>query len=287
VSESDPRGYRPGELHELLEPPEGRGGPRSVAYRTVRQFLPGAVALGALAAIWQLVAVNSPNAFATLGAIWSAFWGNLSMLGLDTAVTLEEVAVGLAISFAVAFGLAVAMTYFEVVERAVMPVAVILNVTPIVAIAPGLTILLGLGMSSRFVVTALIVFFPLLVNSLVGLGSVEPDALDVFRTLAASRREVLLRLRIPSSLPYLFVAARICFPLATVGAVVAEFSTSGTEHGLGYEITNAVSNSAFAIAYAAIACLAIVGLALTALITLVERRVLAWHPGGRRRARLR
>ena len=287
MSESDPRGYRPGELHELRDPQVGRGGPKSLGHLVARQVLPGAAALGVLAAIWQVVAVHSPNAFATLGAIWNAFWGNLSMLGLDTAVTLEEVAVGLAVSFAVAFSLAVSMTYFEVIERAVMPVAVILNVTPVVAIAPGLTILLGLGMTSRFVVTALIVFFPLLVNSLVGLGSVEPDALDVLRTLAASRREVLVRLRIPSSLPFLFVAARICFPLATVGAVVAEFSTSGTQHGLGYEITNAISNSAFAIAYAAIACLAIVGLALTALVTLVERRALAWHPGARRGGRLR
>ena len=133
------------------------------------------------------------------------------------------------------------MTHVPIIERMVMPLAVILNVTPVVAIAPGLTLMLGLGMSPRYVVTALIVFFPLLINSLVGLGNIDPEALDLFHTMHASRKDVLLHLRLPSSLPFLFVAARICFPLATVGAVVAEFSTSGPGTGLGSAITVAVA----------------------------------------------
>jgi NitT/TauT family transport system permease protein len=173
------------------------------------------------------------------------------------------------------------MTHIPIIERVVMPLAVILNVTPVVAIAPGLTLMLGLGMSPRYVVTALIVFFPLLINSLVGLGNVDLEALDLFQTMHASKTEVLLHLRLPSSLPFLFVAARICFPLATVGAVVAEFSTSGPDTGLGSAIAVAVASDAVPSVYAAIFCLAVMGLALTLVVTLAERRLLAWHPTSR------
>jgi len=243
------------------------------------------VGIGLFALVWQLVAahyaVRTANAFPSLGKIWTALTGNLSTYGIDAAHTGEEVAIGLGISFVVAFALAVVMTHVPIVEQVVMPLAVVLNVTPIVAIAPGLTFVLGLGMSPRYVVTALIVFFPLLINSLVGLGSVDPEALDVFRTMHASKTEVLLHLRIPSSLPLLFVAARICFPLATVGAVVAEFSTSGPGTGLGSAIAVAAASSDVPTVYAAIFCLAVMGLVLTLIVTIAERRLLPWHPSVR------
>jgi NitT/TauT family transport system permease protein len=254
-----------------------------------RTVIPGAIGLGLFALAWQLIshaiATSTANALPSLGVIWTTFVGNLSGYGTDAAYTFEEVLVGLALSAVVAFPLAVVMTYVPVVERAVMPLAVILNVTPIVAIAPGLTVLLGLGMSPRYVVTALIVFFPLLINSLVGLQDVDPEALDLFRTLHASRREILLHLRIPASLPFLFVAARICFPLATIGAVVAEFSASGTMHGLGAAIALGVANSALPSVYAAIFCLALMGLALTFIVLVAERRLMRWHVTARNGAR--
>jgi NitT/TauT family transport system permease protein len=259
--------------------------PSSRLVRVLKAVVPGGIGLGLFALAWQLLAahyaVRTANAFPSLGAIWSELSGNTSMYGIDALHTFEEVAIGLGVSFIVAFTLAVVMTHVPIVEQAVMPLAVILNVTPVVAIAPGLTLLLGLGMSPRYVVTALIVFFPLLINSLVGLGSIDPEALDLFHTMQASRTEVLLHLRLPSSLPFLFVAARICLPLATVGAVVAEFSTSGPGTGLGSAIAVAVASDAVPSVYAAIFCLAVMGLALTLLVTVAERRLLSWHPSSR------
>jgi NitT/TauT family transport system permease protein len=253
--------------------------------RALGTILPGGIGLGLFALAWQLLAahyaVRTANAFPSIDAIWKELSGNLSAYGIDAAHTLEEVTIGLGVSFVAAFTLAVVMTHVPMIERVVMPLAVILNVTPIVAIAPGLTLMLGLGMSPRYVVTALIVFFPLLINSLVGLGNVDPEALDLFHTMHATRTEVLLHLRLPSSLPFLFVAARICFPLATVGAVVAEFSTSGPGTGLGSAIAVAVASDSVPSVYAAIFCLAVMGLALTLVVTVAERRLLAWHPSSR------
>ena len=91
-----------------------------------------------------------------------------------------------------------------------------------------------------------------------------------------------MHLRIPSSLPFLFAAARICFPLSIIGAVVAEFSTAGTSNGLGSLIELAIQSVNLPQIYAAIVCLSLLGLAFTLLVTLIERRLLSWHPTGRR-----
>jgi NitT/TauT family transport system permease protein len=157
---------------------------------------------------------------------------------------------------------------------------VILNVTPVVSLAPGFAVAFGFTMTPRYLVTGIIVFFPLLVNSLVGLRAIDPEALQYFQTLDASRLEVLLHLRVPSSLPFLFAAARICFPLSVIGAVVSEFSTAGTANGLGSLIEAGFQYNYLPQIYAAIFCLSLLGLAFTLLVTLIERRALSWRPAG-------
>lgn len=251
---------------------------RRRAARVALRAVPGAVLLVLLGLIWQLVAVHNEYLIPTVGEIWSQLVNNPREF-LDAAgVTLQESGIGLGSSFVVAFSLAVAMSHIPVVERAVMPVAVVLNVTPVVSIAPGLAVAMGVtSMTPRYLVTGIIVFFPMLVNSLVGLRSVDPEALEYFASLDASRFEVLLHLRLPSSLPFLFAAARICFPLSIIGAVVAEFSTAGTSNGLGSLIELANNQSELPPIYAAIVCLALLGLCFTLVVTLVERRVLSWN----------
>ena len=254
---------------------------RRRAARLATQALPGAVLLGVLALTWQLVAVHNTYLVPRIGAIWDQLVDNPREFVDAAGNTLQESAVGLGASFAVAFSLAIVMSHIRVVERAVMPVAVIINVTPVVSLAPGLAVALGFGMAPRYLVTGIIVFFPMLINSLIGLRSVDPEALQYFASLDASRLEVLLHLRIPSSLPFLFAAARICFPLSIIGAVVAEFSTAGTSNGLGSLIELASqqgTSKSLPEAYAAIFCLAVLGLSFTLAVTLVERRLLSWHP---------
>lgn len=261
----------------LTKPARPRG--RRFVSRVAARGLPGAVLLALLALTWQLVAVHNGYLLPTLGDIGKQLAHHPGEYADAAAVTLMESGVGLGASFVVAFTLAVAMSHVRTVERAVMPVAVIINVTPVVALAPALGVAVGLtSMVPRYVVTGIIVFFPMLVNSLVGLRSVDPEAMRYFVTLHASRLEILRHLRVPSSLPYLFAAARICFPLSIVGAVVAEFTTAGNSNGLGSLIELGNEYNYLPQIYASIFCLSVLGLGFTLLVTVVERRLLSWHP---------
>ncbi len=242
--------------------------------------MPGLVTFAALVACWQLLAEHNADFIPSVPATAAELWDNPRLFGINTLVTLREVAVGTGASFVVAFSLAVLMCQARLVERALMPVAVVVNVTPVVSYAPVFVLLFGFGSTPRYIVTAIVVFFPLLVNALAGLRSVDPEVFDVMETLHASRWEILWRLRLPSSVPFLLAAARVCLPLGVVGAVVAEFVASGSSSGLGSMIFAALETNQKTVIYGAILVLVAIGLALTAAVSVAERRLLAWREGG-------
>lgn len=245
------------------------------------RWLPALVAFAILVLVWKLLADHDRYLLPQPGATASQLWNYPGLYLRNARSTLVEALIGLGVGFGAAFGISVVMSQISLVERALLPLAVALNVTPVVAVAPALVVAFGFGRTPKVIVTAVIVFFPALINSLVGLRSADPEVLDVLRSLNAARWEVLWWVRLPSALPYLFAAARVCLPLSVVGAVVAEFVTPGSSAGLGTLITQASANSALPRVYAAIICLAVLGVALTVVITVVERRVLAWHPSRR------
>ncbi|MCI9889238.1 ABC transporter permease [Micrococcales bacterium 31B] len=244
-------------------------------------WLPSVIAVAALAALWQLIADRNPYLLPSLPSVLRSL-ATLPQFYLSNAgVTLAEATVGLALGAIAAIVLAVAMSEAVVLRRALMPLIAVANVTPVVAIAPALVVAFGFGWAPKFIVTALITFFPILMNVLIGLRSVPPETLQVFHTLAASRWEVLWRLRLPFALPYIFAAARTAFPISLIGAVVAEYSAAGANAGLGTVISVASSSSNLEIVYAAIACLAVMGVAMLALVSLCESRFLSWHDSRR------
>jgi NitT/TauT family transport system permease protein len=189
--------------------------------------------------------------------------------------TLEGAMFGFAVGAGIAIALATVMSQSRVLERAIFPLAILVKVTPIVAIAPLLTIWFGFGLMPKVFIAALIVFFPVMVNALTGFRSVNPNALALFESLAASRFEVFLKLRLPSSLPYLFAAFKVSIPLSVIGAVVAEWFSG--DRGLGRVIYIANNNLDMATAFAGIFALAVIGVALFLATSLIERRVLFWH----------
>ncbi|MDQ4112271.1 MAG: ABC transporter permease [Actinomycetota bacterium] len=240
-------------------------------------WLPFVLLVVVLGFAWELGARRMPYLFAPLRDIASVLSEDPGYFLSNTLVTLSEALVGLGIGFVAAFALAVVVSEVAVVRRAVMPVAVVLSVTPLVAIAPLLVVALGFGMGPKVVLTALVCFFPILINVATGLRAVPAPVLQVYRTVAASRLEVLRHLRVPASLPYVFASLRIVFPLSLIGAVVAELSAAGSADGLGSVIQVASSQNRLATVWAAIFVLAALGSLLFWLVTLAERRVLHWH----------
>ncbi len=240
-------------------------------------WLPLLVVLAILAGLWEWGAHALPYLLPPLSSVFASLFGHFSYYLDNAGTTLFEALAGLAMAFAVAFALAVLMSEVPAVRRGVLPLAVVLNVTPLVAIAPALVVAFGFGPAPKLIITALICFFPILINTSVGLRSVPVPVLQVYQTMKASRLELLVHLRIPNALPYLFAALRIVTPLSVIGAVVAELSASGSVGGLGSVISLASSMNQLAVVYAAIFVLAVMGVLLMLVITVVERRALRWN----------
>jgi len=227
--------------------------------------------------MWSMVAASDPFVLPRLSDVADALIESPTTYLTNAATTLQVAATGLAAGFGAAVGLALLMSEVTPVRRAVLPLAVVLNVTPVVALAPGLVVAFGFGATPKVLLTAIIIFFPVLVNTTTGLRSVPPAVLEVFTSLHASRLETLLLLRVPTSLPYVLAALRVVLPLSLVGAVVAEFVAAGSSAGLGTLIRNTAAASQLPAMYAAVACLAVMGLLLLIVVSALERRFLHWH----------
>ncbi|WP_017571148.1 ABC transporter permease [Nocardiopsis halotolerans] len=245
-------------------------------------WLPTAVAVVLFGFAWSAIAEDQPYLLPPLAEVGAVLVEDPALF-LDNAWSTLSIALsGVACGAGTAFVLSLLMSEIPLLRRAIMPMAVVLNVTPVVALAPALVVAFGFGMTPKVIVTAIITFFPVLINVTTGLRSVSVPVLHVFSTLHASRMEVLFRLRIPSSLPYTLAALRVVFPLSIVGAVVAEFVAAGSSSGLGTMIRNSAATARLEYVYAAVACLAAMGVLMLALITVLERRLLFWHESQQR-----
>jgi NitT/TauT family transport system permease protein len=190
--------------------------------------------------------------------------------------TLFEAMIGFAVALGVALVVATAMAHSRYVERATMPVIVLVQSTPVAVLAPVFLLWFGFSPTPKILVAALFAFIPFVANALTGLRSVDHDTLEVMRSVDASRREILWHLRLPHALPGLFAAARICVSLALVGAVIGEMY-GGSTHGLGYQARIASSRSLVDQLWGSVLSLALIGIVLTLLVMALERRMLRWH----------
>lgn len=210
--------------------------------------------------------------------IVQTLFGNVAMYAEATAVTLGEALAGLVLGTVAGVGLAILLSLWPRLERGVMTLAILVKSTPLVAIAPLLTIWLGFGVLPKIIITALLTFFPVLVNVLAGLQRADPAMLDLFHTWHSSRRQIFRHVRGPSALPYLFTALKIAGPLALIAAVVAEWT--GASAGLGRTMWLAYTNLNLPYLFAAIFILAFAGVSLYGAIVWLEKRVVFWQPTG-------
>jgi ABC-type nitrate/sulfonate/bicarbonate transport system permease component len=244
----------------------------------IKQALAPLLVLALMVAAWQTY-VSMSHAPEYLvpgpGAVVQRFLEEPGYFYREGLVTTTEALLGLALGGSLAFVVGVALAYSRPLERSVLPWAIALKMTPIVAVAPMFTIWFGFGTLPKVLIAALITFFPVLINTIAGLRAVNAGALDVFRSLDASPLDVLLKLRIPSAMPYLFAALKVAITLSLIGAVVAEWSGSG--RGLGRVILLAHANLDMPTLFAGVFVLASLGVVLTSIISIVERRLLFWH----------
>ena len=206
---------------------------------------------------------------ANFGQLMLALWVTVKVTVL--AFVLATV-VGVAISFL--FGQS------RTIETAFFPYAILLQVTPIVAVAPLIIIWVRNPTGAMVVCAALVALFPIISNTTLGLRSVDPDLQSYFRMNRASRLQTLWRLRIPSALPYFFGGLRISSGLSLIGAVVAEFvaGTGGTGAGLAYQILQAGFQLDIPRMFAALLLISLTGVALFVLMAWWSKRVLGgWH----------
>lgn len=191
--------------------------------------------------------------------------------------TAMEALVGFFTGNLAAILMAVALVHNRMAERGFYPLAVFVHSIPILAIAPILVLIFGTGYTPKMVIASLLCFFPMLVNMVRGLKAVNPQALELFKILSANRREILFKLRIPSSLPFLFAALKVTAPAAVIGAIVGEWI--GSAVGLGALILEATFNFRSPLLYATIFLSSGLAILLFFLVDLVESRVIRWKVG--------
>ena len=196
---------------------------------------------------------------------------------LDNLIpTALEALGGFLIGNLVAIVIATIFVHNKTLNDIFFPVALMLNAIPIVAKAPVLVLMMGNGVEPKIAIAALVCFFPTLVNMVRGLDAANPQAVELMRVLSASKTEVFFKLRLFSSLPFLFSALRISASLCVIGAVVGEWI--GATRGIGALIIQATYNFDSALLYSAIVMSALLTGAFYVVVALLERSIVRWQP---------
>lgn len=252
---------------------------RRKAARQVRERWPALAAAAGMIVLWQLIIVvgRVPQYIApspldvvdVFGERWPMLWSNF-------VPTLIEALAGFIVGNTVAVLLAIWFVHSRFAERAFYPIAVFVNTIPIIALAPILVLLFGNGFTPKIIIAGLICFFPTLVNMVRGLNSMSSQMHELMRVLSASPREVLFKVRLQASLPYLFAALKIASTTCVIGAIVGEWI--GSNYGLGSLIIEATYNFRSPLLYATVILGSGLAVLLFSLTTLAERLLLTWKP---------
>lgn len=260
-----------------LSRPMRRPGAILVAGEVLSKRWPAFAAVAGLLAIWQVVTtvLHVPTYMAPSPLdVVAAFRDNWQILWINFWPTLMEALLGFFFGNAVAVLLAVWFVHSQTAERAFYPVAVFMHTIPIIAVAPILVLIFGNGFTPKIIIAALICFFPTLVNMVRGLKAVSPAALDLMRVLSATKSEIFWKLRLQSSLPFLFAALKIATTTCVIGAIVAEWI--GSSFGLGALIIEATYNFRSPLLYATVFIAAFLAVALFSAVSLAEARLIRW-----------
>ncbi|MCS7198376.1 MAG: ABC transporter permease [Candidatus Bipolaricaulota bacterium] len=246
--------------------------------KQLRLTYPSILVFGGLLVAWEFfVRLAEVPLFLlpTPSQIALRFVSDFSLLAEHLLVTLGEIALGFVLALMSAFLIALAIFYNKTVERVFYPIIIFLQNMPLFALAPLLKLWLGFTIWPKVTVAAIIAFFPIVVNTVDGLRATDPDLIDLLKIFGASKRQILQKVQLPSALPFIFSGARVGITLSVVGAVIGEWV--GAQAGLGYVMLRANATLKTDLVFAAIFALALLGVVLFGLLTLLERWALPWR----------
>jgi len=252
----------------------------------IRRVLPHLLLFASLIALWEVavrtgvvtsIMVPSPSAigqaivelYIVKGTIYRHFF-----------ITLTESVVGFVIGASIAIGLAVGSSLWDPFRRYVSPYAIVINVTPAIALTPVIIAWFGYGMGSKIALAAVICFFPVFVNTLTGLMQIDSDREELFQSLGANRLQVFRKLRVPAALPLLFAGLKIGLTTALIGAVVAEFAQA--TDGVGVLMSRFSFQLNMGASIATLLSMTVIGLILFYSMEFLDNRLVFWNREDRR-----
>ena len=244
----------------------------------IARILGPAVVLLVLLVIWEVAVHLNDTPRWMMPAptdIAQSFRDDWDMLMMHTRVTLSEVLIGFGIAVAAGLLTGVAIDSSRIVERALYPLLIASQTIPMVVLAPLFLIWFGYGLLPNVLITALVAYFPLAVNTVDGLKSTDRELLKLMVSMGASRWQIFRLARVPSALPLIFSGARISVAFSVIGAVFGEFV--GAKAGLGYLMDRSAPQFETPRVFACIVILAVMGVSLFLVVSLVERLALPWR----------
>jgi NitT/TauT family transport system permease protein len=277
MSETEPAVASPPHLDEVEASVERRRAARAARARVSAVLAPTGVVIAVLL-LWEL----GTRAFGVPvfllpppTAVVAAMVKHAALLGVASWVTTIEIVLGFGLSIAVGIPLALMIFLWPPFARAVLPLLISSQAMPKVAVAPLLLVWFGFGLVPKVLIAFLIAFFPVVINTAVGLSAIEPEKIHLARSMGLGAWDTFFKIRLPDALPAIFAGLKISITLAVVGAVVGEFV--GGDAGLGYLLMVANGSMDTQLLFAGIVCLTILGVALYLIVELAERLAVPRH----------
>jgi NitT/TauT family transport system permease protein len=239
---------------------------------------PVVIVLFGLLVIWEICVFlfqPSPLFLPAPSSLVAEFFLTPSLFLYNAWLTLINTLLGFALSVVIGISLAIAIVYSRLLESTIYTALVAMNNVPKVALAPLFVIWLGTGDKSKIGMAFMIAIFAVVISAVLGLRSVDPDVLDLGRSMKGSGPKMLMKIRFPNALPSIFAGMKVAIALALVGAIVGEFVAA--QHGLGYVILAAQGVFETKRVFVALLLLAIMGTVLFYLIELIEKKMIPWH----------
>lgn len=246
--------------------------------KKLNYYLPSIIIVTLFLVVWEIGArmVNIMYILPSPSAIFQKIWDLRSILfTVHLTATLTVVLIGLAISIVLGVGLAVSMSLHPFVERAFYPLLMASQTIPITALAPLFVLWFGYSIWSKVVVTVLITFFPIAVNTFDGLRSTKREWEELLTTFGASRVDIFLKLKLPAAMPYFFSALKIAVPFSIIGAAMGEWL--GAQAGLGYFSKRMMTQLDGAGVFAPIFILSLLAIIFVCIVSLLEKKFVGWR----------